>query len=186
MKNSVKHASLPARLAALLLAACLLVPVFSLAEDGEILIEDFTLTDQYGETHTLSEYRGKTVLVNFWATWCYYCVQEMPDLEAIYQETGKNQEDVIILGVAAPGTHDPDVNEAGIKSFLKEQGVTYPVLIDPKGKLFDKYVTEGYPTTLLIRPDGYLMYYIPGALDKENFQHAIKDTQEYTAPAKQE
>ena len=162
-----------------LLALCLLLPACSLAEEGkEYLVPDFTLTDQYGKTHSLSDYRGKTVLVNFWATWCYYCVLEMPDLEAIYQETGKNAEDVVLLGIAAPGTqHDPDMDEAGIVSFLKENNITYPVLMDTTGKLFDTYVTEGYPTTLLIRPDGYLMYYIPSALEKDQFMSAIRDTQ---------
>lgn len=173
-------------LAALVLAVCLAMPVFSLAEGNEeYLVQDFTLKDQYGNTHSLSDYSGKTVLLNFWATWCYWCVKEMPDLETIYHENGDNAGDVVILGIAAPGTHDPQVDEAGIISFLEENKITYPVLMDTTGALFDTYVSEGYPTTLIIRPDGYLMYYIPGALSKEDFDTVLQETRN-AVPAKQE
>ena len=65
---------------------------------------DFTLTDQYGNTHTLSDYEGKTVFLNFWATWCGPCKSEMPDIQALYESYGENEGDVIILGVASPKT----------------------------------------------------------------------------------
>ena len=167
------------RFAAMLLALCLLWAGTALGETEPdlCLVEDFTLADQYGNAHTLSQYRGKAVFLNFWATWCYWCVKEMPDMEALYQELGKNRGDFVILGVAAPGTpHDPDTDEAGILSFLNEHGITYPVLMDMSGELFDLYVTEGYPTTLFIRTDGALQYYVPGALEKEDMRNAFQLT----------
>ena len=63
---------------------------------------DFTLVDQYGEEHTLSDYEGKTVFLNFWATWCGPCKREMPEVQALYEKYGNNEGDVIVLGVANP------------------------------------------------------------------------------------
>ena len=65
---------------------------------------DFTLTDQYGKEHRLSEYKGKVVMLNFWATWCPSCIAEMPDLQKLYEkESAKETPELILLGVAAPG-----------------------------------------------------------------------------------
>ena len=63
---------------------------------------DFTLYDQYGVEHKLSDYKGKTVFLNIWATWCPPCREEMPYIEEIYNEYNKNNEEVVILGVATP------------------------------------------------------------------------------------
>ena len=167
------------RFIAALLALCLLLPVAALGEEESDLymIGDFTLTDQNGTVHTLSDYRGKAVFLNFWATWCYWCVKEMPDMEELYHELGENRGDFVILGVAAPGTpHDPDTDEAGIVSFLEENGITYPVLMDTTGGLFNLYVLEGYPTSLFIRADGALQYYVPGAMEKEKMREAFQLT----------
>ena len=81
----------------------------SIPEDNEKDVYpamDFTLKDQYGNEHTLSDYKDKVVFLNFWATWCSYCIKEMPDIEKIYAEYGQNQEDVIILGVANPSSDE--------------------------------------------------------------------------------
>ena len=67
---------------------------------------EFTLTDQYGNEHTLSDYKGKAVFLNFWATGCLYCKQEMPDIEKLYKEYNLNQEEVVIIGVVNPRTEE--------------------------------------------------------------------------------
>lgn len=85
-------------------------------EDTKIPAIDFTLVDQYGNTHTISEYKGKVIFLNFWATWCPPCRMEMPDIEAIYEEYEKNSGDVIILGVAAPNL-GKEGSEEHIKNF---------------------------------------------------------------------
>ena len=147
-------------------------------EETETRIEapDFTLPDQYGQLHTLSDYRGKVVFLNLWTTWCTYCVQEMPDIEELYQETGKNEEDVIILGLACPS--QDTVDEAGIISFLEEKNLTYPVLIDSTEETFATYISSGFPTTWLIRADGTLMGYYAGMLTGEQMRKLIEVTQE--------
>jgi len=142
-------------------------------KDGEkTMAPDFTLQDQYGETHKLSEYQGKAVFLNFWATWCPYCVEEMPDIEELYHELGENQKDVVILGVAAPGSYD-SVDEKGVVDFLKEHGWTYPVVMDRTGEFFDIYGASSLPTTWLIRKDGSLLGYMPGAMAKDQMQEVI-------------
>jgi len=147
----------------------------SAEEQEDIVAPDFTLLDQYGNEHTLSQYRGKVVFLNFWATWCEHCVQEMPDIEKLYHELGENQEDVVFLGVASPLVVDRK-NEAGIISFLQLHGCTYPVLMDKTGEIFQTYYARALPTTWLIRKDGILMGYIPGALSKDQMQEVIQQT----------
>ena len=150
----------------------------SAAESEDVEAPDFTLRDQYGVEHTLSQYRGKVVFLNFWATWCPWCVKEMPDIEALYHELGENQEDVVFLGLASPLAVD-NVDEAGIISFLEEHGWTYPVLMDETGELFQTYYAQSLPTTWLIRKDGMVMGYVPGAMSKDQMQEVIRMTAEY-------
>lgn len=147
------------------------------AEEESLTAPDFTLTDQYGEEHTLSGYQGKVVFLNLWTTWCPWCVQEMDDIDALYHELGENLEDVVILGLAAPSTHD-SMDEEGIISFIEEHGWTYPILMDRTGEFFDIYIAGGYPTTWLIRADGELMGYIAGALEKEQMLDVIQQTKD--------
>ena len=141
---------------------------------------DFTLQDQYGETHTLSAYQGKAVFLNFWATWCPWCIREMPAIEELYHELGENREDVVFLGVAGPGTVD-QVTEQEIVAFLEEHGWTYPVVMDPDGSLFTLYGAQSLPTTWLIRKDGTLMGYVPGAMEKDMMTDVIRQTLESDA-----
>ena len=93
-------------------------------ESGEIPVvpaPDFTLTDQYGETHTLSDYQGQTVFLNFWATWCGPCKMEMPDIQALYEAWDENAGDLVVLGVAGPGIGQEGSAE-DIAAFLEENG----------------------------------------------------------------
>lgn len=135
-------------------------------EDTKIPAIDFTLVDQYGNTHTISEYKGKVIFLNFWATWCPPCRMEMPDIETIYEEYEKNSGDVIILGVAAPNL-GKEGSEEHIKKFLKDNGYTYPVVFDQTGDILGQYSIQAFPTTFVIDKDGNLVSYVPGAVDKE-------------------
>lgn len=134
---------------------------------------DFTLKDQYGNTHTLSDYKGKTVFLNFWATWCSPCRAEMPDIQKLYEEF--QQEDVVILGVAAPGL-GREKSEEGIKGFLEENGYTYPVVMDTEAEAFQAYGINSFPTTFMIDKDGNVFGYIPGQLSEETMRDIIRQT----------
>ena len=136
---------------------------------------DFTLTDQFGNTHTLEEYKGKTILLNFWATWCGPCRSEMPDLQSIYEDYGKNEKDLVVLGVAAPNLGQEGA-EADITAFLEENGYTYPTLMNTDASLFYSYGISSFPTTFMIDKDGNVYGYIIGAQSREVFDDIIQQT----------
>ncbi|MFT4006795.1 MAG: cytochrome c biogenesis protein CcdA [Lacrimispora sp.] len=137
---------------------------------------DFTLTDQFGNTHSLSDYKGKTIFLNFWATWCPPCRAEMPDIQKIYETYDTEGDDaLIVLGVAAPNYGD-EKDEEGIKSFLKENGYTYPVLMDTNADLFGAYGIYSFPTTFMIDRDGNVFGYASGQLSEDTMKSIIEQT----------
>ena len=141
---------------------------------------DFTLTDQYGNTHTLSEYRGKTVFLNFWATWCGPCKMEMPDIQALYEEYGENSEDLIVLGVANPKTEEnpgnADESQEDVEAFLEENGYTYPVAMDTTGEIFQTYGISAFPTTFMITEEGKVFGYASGTLTSDMIHSIVEQT----------
>lgn len=151
-------------------------------ERPEIPAPDFTLTDQYGNTQTLSDYKGKVVFLNFWATWCGPCQKEMPDIQALYTENGENSEDLVILGVANPSTkdrpHNVDVSQGEVEAFLEEHGYTYPVAMDTTGEIFAAYGISAYPTTFMIDAGGNVFGYVSGMLTKSMMESIVQQTME--------
>ena len=145
------------------------------AESPVVPAPDFTLTDQFGNSHTLSDYEGQTVFLNFWATWCGPCKMEMPDIQALYEEWGENAGDLVVLGVAGP-----DIGQEGsaedIAAFLEENGYTYPVVMDDTGALFYQYGISAYPTTFMIDTAGNVFGYVQGAISREIMDDIVDQT----------
>ena len=148
-------------------------------EEGALLpAPNFTLTDQYGITHTLSDYKGKVVFLNFWATWCPPCRAEMPDIQKLYEETGEDSDsELVILGVAFPNFGD-ETSEDGIRMFLEENGYTYPTVMDTEATLMAPYYITAYPTTYMIDRDGNIYGYVPGSMTKDIMEDIIRQTLE--------
>lgn len=142
------------------------------SKDEKVKALDFTLKDQYGNEHKLSDYKGKTIFLNFWATWCPPCKEEMPYIEEIYSEYNKNNEDVIILGVAAPNLGREGSKEDVI-NFLNDNNYTFPVLMDEGGELIYKYGINAFPSTFVIDEEGNIGQYVPGAMDKDTMKYII-------------
>lgn len=137
---------------------------------------DFELKDQYGNTHRLSDYKGKTVFLNFWATWCPPCKAEMPDIQKLYETYDQEGEEaLIVLGVAAPGQWQ-EQDEEGVKAFLEDKGYTYPVLMDSSGNTFLQYGVSSYPTTFMIDRDGNVFGYVPGMLSFDMMESIVQQT----------
>jgi thiol-disulfide isomerase/thioredoxin len=107
---------------------------------------DFSLTDVHGNTVHLSDYKGKTVLINAWATWCPPCKAEMPLLNRYYQSHATD--DFVLLAVNAGDSQ----NEAA--SFANQNGLAFPVLLDPGTQLLDRLGINSFPTSILIGRDG--------------------------------
>ena len=139
---------------------------------------DFELTDQYGQTHRLSDYRGKVVFLNFWATWCPPCRAEMPDIQKLYEEFQKEgREDVVFLSVAYPNLgSEQDI--AGITAFLEDNGYTYPALMDEAGVTINDYYISAFPTTFMIGADGNIFGYVTGSISEDFMRKIIGQTLE--------
>lgn len=148
------------------------------ATTEKIAAPDFTLTDQYGNTHSLSDYKGKIIFLNFWATWCPPCRAEMPDIQALYEEYQKMDDpDVVILGVAFPN-YGKEQSVEGITQFLDENGYTYPVLMDTEASLVLPYYITAYPTTFMIDTDGNVLGYLPGGMTRDIMENVIEQARE--------
>ncbi|SCN26570.1 Thiol-disulfide oxidoreductase ResA [Clostridium sp. N3C] len=141
---------------------------------------DFTLTDQYGNEHTLSDYKGKVVFLNFWATWCPPCRKEMPDIEELYKEYNFNKDEVVFLGVANPSSKDypnnQDVEKDDIISFLEENGYSFPTVFDESGEVLHNYNISAFPTTFMIDKEGNIYGYVPGMMTKDIMLNVIEET----------
>jgi peroxiredoxin len=119
---------------------------------------DFVLSDLQGRAHRLSEFRGKVVFLNVWATWCPPCRMEMPSMEQLHRRLrGK---EFVMLAVS----EDED-GSATVQSFINEIGVTFPVLIDPDGVVPSRYGVTGYPETFVIDRDGRVIQHTIGPED---------------------
>ena len=131
---------------------------------------DFTLSDQYGNEHKLSDYKGKVVFLNFWATWCPPCNKELPDIEELYNEYNLNQDEVVFLGIANPSSTEyksnQDVGKEEIISFIEEKKYTFPTLVDETGEVLQNYNISAFPTTFMIDKEGNIVGYVPGMMTK--------------------
>lgn len=108
---------------------------------------DFSLETLDGEMVKLSDFEGKKVVVNFWATWCKPCREEMPDLQSVYEQ---KEEDVVILAVNMDAHND-------VKGFIDSYSVTFPILLDEEDEVADLYQIISLPTTYFIDERGKIV-----------------------------
>lgn len=139
------------------------------------LPKDFSLLDQNGMQWTLSELKGKVVILNFWATWCPPCRQEMPYFQQVYDDLiDSGNDDVFILGVASPNFYrEKDLPD--IVKFLRANDYSYPCLMDFDGIVSGDYYVSAYPMTYLINREGKTQNVIIGAITKQRLEKLIKE-----------
>lgn len=127
------------------------------------LAPDFTLDTLDGNQVTLSELRGRIVVINFWATWCLPCREETPALEKAYKQY--KDSDAMILGVNL--TNQDSVRD--VEAFVQEFGLTYPILLDRDGSVGYLYQVNGLPTTFFVNRDGIIRTVLVGGPMSETF-----------------
>ena len=122
---------------------------------------DFTVYDSDGTAVKLSDYFGKPIVLNFWASWCGPCMYEMPYFEEVYQERG---EEITFLMVNCTGGRE---TLKSAKSFIAKNGYTFPVYYDTDLDASRTYGASSIPKTFFINAGGYLVAYAQGAIDGE-------------------
>ncbi len=116
---------------------------------------DFTLKDLNGKKHTLSDYKGKYVFLNFWATWCPPCREEMPYMQRVYNSWDKSK--YVMLAV------DIGESRSKVKAFAKKNKYTFPILLDHNGKVAKKYGVRGIPATFFVDKKGKVVGKVVGS-----------------------
>ncbi|MEI7024594.1 thiol-disulfide oxidoreductase ResA [Paenibacillus sp. y28] len=124
----------------------------------------FSLQGTDGQIHELSDYKGKALLINFWGTWCEPCVREMPAIERQYGKWKDKGFEVVGINL-----NESSVN---VQNFVKQNGLSFPILYDPGYAIRNKYAVTSYPTSFFVTPEGKIMKIAVGEM-QESF---IEDT----------
>ena len=144
-------------------------------------IEDFELEDLAGNLVKLSDFKGKIVFLNFWATWCPPCKEEMPHMQTFYDKY--KDDDIVVLAVNPTqvenqGSSDSDKAEKKVREFIDQKSFTFPVLLDKDDSVWAFYQQRGIPANYVIDTEGIIRYLKPGAFisveEMEAFAEAIR------------
>lgn len=131
------------------------------------LAPDFTVYDGEGNSVSLSDFLGKPVIVNFWATWCGYCKQEMPDFQKMYDQYG---EQIVFLMV---NLTDENETQQKAEEYIQREGYTFPVYFDLEQDAAYTYYLTSLPTTLVVDEEGSVSGYAKGMVSLEGLQSAV-------------
>ena len=127
---------------------------------------EFALPDMQGELHSLDQYRGQWVVVNYWATWCPPCLEEIPDLVAFHE---RNHGAAVVVGV-----NYEDIGTAQLAAFVNRHSMSYPVLRSAPFEDTPLGSIPGLPTTFLIDPDGHAVARQVGPITGEQIEAYIE------------
>ena len=130
--------------------------------------DDFTLRDMDGRSHSLSDYRGKWVLVNYWATWCPPCLEELPELEVFHSGAGGK---AVVLGV-----NMEEIDEPALRAFVDQQFLSFPILVASARPSRDQLIgpVEAMPTSYLVTPQGEVVARQVGQITAEAINSFIE------------
>ncbi len=143
-------------------------------EEGNLigqLAYDFELKDLDGNLIKLSDYRGKTVVLNFFATWCGPCQVETPHLNEVYLDL--QDQDVAVLSVNLTASRNDEAE--AVVEFANSYDVAFPIVLDEESKVAEKYRIRSIPTNYFINPNGVIHQVFSGALNKERFIELIEE-----------
>ncbi|MDH8001284.1 thiol-disulfide oxidoreductase ResA [Bacillus cereus] len=126
---------------------------------------DFVLVDLEGNTHQLSDYRGKGVFLNFWATWCKPCEKEMPYMNKLYPEYKKKGVEILAV--------DADETEIAIKSFRDQYNLSFPMMVDKGNQVLNTYGVGPIPATYLIDKNGKVVKIFIGGMTLKDIKESM-------------
>jgi len=129
---------------------------------------DFTLPTLSGETLSLSDFKGRPVLINFWATWCPPCRAEFPDFQRAHID---NADELVIIGINNTPTDQPD----RVADFVADMGVTFPIVLDESGEVGKTYNVLGLPTTVFIDRDGLVNEVFTGPINQAYIEAKLSE-----------
>ena len=179
MDKKVKYAIIVLCAAAVLLAAVIGYDYLSANYNNEVPSEagssaetvmapDFTVYDREGNAVNFSDFAGKPVVINFWATWCGYCVKEMPSFEKAYQEYG---DEVVFMMINVTDGYKENKEDA--VKFIEEKGYSFPVYYDEDLSAVMAYGTSSLPATAFINAEGEVVYGRFGIMSEEKLYNYI-------------
>ncbi|MHA6481883.1 TlpA family protein disulfide reductase [Paenibacillus sp. strain BS8-2] len=128
-----------------------------------------------GDSVSLADYKGKTVLVNFWTTWCQVCKTEMPHVQKLFEHYQKQGGDVVILSV---NVTSQEGSVKGVEQYVNKRELTFPIVLDSKGNTADAYRVAAYPSTFIIDGDGIVRERFLGAISYNDMKKRIERVQE--------
>lgn len=137
-------------------------------EPPRTMAPDFTVYDDEGNACKLSDFRGKPVILNFWATWCGYCVQEMPEFQTAFEESGEKVH-FLMVNVTDGGQE----TQEKASEFIAGQGFSFPVYYDLDLSAAYAYSVSAMPVTYFIDEEGYFVAWSKGAMSLETLNRGI-------------
>lgn len=149
--------------------------LFAVALGAAANTVDFELPDLEGKLHRLSDYRGKWIVVNYWATWCPPCLEEMPELEMFH--INHKDKDAVVLGV-----NMETIDASELREFVEQQFISYPVLREKPALYTELGQVSGMPTTFLVAPDGHLAARQVGQVTATMLENTIREYKQHSAP----
>jgi len=135
----------------------------------DIPAPDFNLKTLTGDTVKLADLKGKKVFINFWATWCPPCVEEMPAIQQFYEQHG-NDENLVILAVNAT---DLESDIESVQQFVDKNGIGFPILLDEKGDVSINYEVLTIPTSVILNEEGKVIEQIIGPVSEEMLEEKL-------------
>ncbi|KGR89709.1 hypothetical protein CD30_15625 [Ureibacillus massiliensis 4400831 = CIP 108448 = CCUG 49529] len=132
------------------------------------LAPQFTLKNMNGTAVNLSDFKGKIVILNFWATWCPPCREEMPDMQRFYEKNKENGIEIVAVNLT-----NLDNGVQAIESFIQDYGLTFPILLDKDGVVGSMYEILTIPTSFIIDTDGGVFQKIVGPMNEQMMNEIV-------------
>ncbi|MFD2117384.1 TlpA disulfide reductase family protein [Paenibacillus yanchengensis] len=130
---------------------------------------DFVLESLDGEERKLSDYRGKKVILNMWATWCPPCREEMPDMQKMHEQHGDSDIAIVAVNLTSSEQKIEDITE-----FVEEYGLTFPILLDPKDQVAGRYQVTSIPTSYILDAEGKIQQKVVGPMSFEMMSELLE------------